>query len=294
VADYISSRGMVERLEDLVRLRERYSAPEVDYLSRFDRTQPIEMLVKYWQGKMTTAYDNSTGLVTVEVRAFSAQDAHDIAAAVLRVSSDLVNQLSQKVQNDSLRAAEEDVQRSEQRVQEVRAELRKFRDKEQLANPLASANAKQAMLVSLAGQLAQINAALNQRRGIDESSPTVTTLRARADAIEREMMRARAELGSDDASSAATIVKALASYEELELQRQFAEQSMVSALSSLETARTAADRLRRYLAVYREPKLPQYPLHPHVVEIVTLVFFGSALAFGLLVLGYRGLRELLR
>jgi capsular polysaccharide transport system permease protein len=294
VADYINSREMVERLEPLIRLRERYSRPEIDYFSRFDKSQPVELLAKYWQGKITTAYDNSTGLVTVEVRAFSAQDAYDIAAGVLQVSSAMVNQLSEKVQNDALRAAEDDVHRSEQRVQEVRSQLRKFRDREQVADPLASATAKQTMLVSLAGQLAQINAALSQRRGVDESSPTVMTLRARAEAIEREIARARAELGSDDANTAATIVKALGSYEELDVQRQFAEQSLVSALTSLETARSAADRLRRYLAVHREPKLPEYPLYPHVLEFIALTFLGSALLFGLVVLGYRGVRGTLR
>jgi capsular polysaccharide transport system permease protein len=292
VVDYLLGREIIEKLEKNIQLTERYTRHDADYFARLEKDLSIEQLVNFWQRKVKASFDHLTGIVTVEIRAFSSKDAHDIAIAVLQEMGELVNNLSQRAREDAVRSAREDLRRSEKRIQDIRAQIRQFRDRAQIADPVASATEKHRMLAQLEAQLTQINAAMGQRRGfLGESSPTMTNLRARAEAIEQEIARAKAELGSEDTSAAASMAGTLASYEELEVQRLFAEKAFLTALSALETARSDAERLRRYLAVYVEPKMAEYPTYPKALEDTLLTFLALSVAFGLLVLFLQGLRE---
>lgn len=293
--DYLTNREIVEKLDKEIGLRNLYTTNAADYFSRFTgwwssgNSLPIEYFVTYWQKRITATYDMTTSIITVEIRGFTPVDAQRIGTAVRNEAESLVNKLSDKAMEDAVKAAKMEVQRGETRVQLIRGLIRRFRDKEQVADPVAAAGNKQTNMAALEQQLAQINTALNFRRPfLAESSPTMTTLRARAEAIEKEIVKARGVLGSDDK---AAYSGTLAAYDDLETQRQFAQQALNSSLGMLEQARNNADRLRRYLAVYEEPKVPQYALYPKVFADILITFFGSLIVFCLLLLIYQGVRE---
>ena len=71
VADYIRSRAMVEALGKSLDLRQIYSRDDADYFSRFDRTDSIEDLEKYWRKRVDVKIETLSGIVSVDVRAFT-------------------------------------------------------------------------------------------------------------------------------------------------------------------------------------------------------------------------------
>jgi capsular polysaccharide transport system permease protein len=293
--DYLTNREIVEKLDKEIGLRKLYSTTAADFFSRFTgwwgdaESIPIEHFVNYWQKRITTTYDLTTSIITVQIRGFTPADAQRIGSAVRNEAESLVNKLSDKAMEDAVKASKAEVLRSETRVQLIRGLMRRFRDKEQVADPVAAAGNKQTNMAALEQQLAQINTALNFRRPfLAESSPTMITLRARAEALEKEIAKARTVLGSDDK---AAYSGTLATYDDLETQRQFAQQALISSLAMLEQARNNADRLRRYLAVYEEPKVPQYAAYPKVLANILITFFVSFIAFLLLLMIYQGVRE---
>src|SRR5262249_53884825 len=84
VTNYIESRAMVEHLERAVGLRDAYSSKSIDWWARFQKGKPIEKFADYWEKMCSTSIAFPSGIVTLAVRAFSAQDAKRIADAVVR------------------------------------------------------------------------------------------------------------------------------------------------------------------------------------------------------------------
>jgi len=123
VADYLTSRQAVEDLQQRINLTELYSKSEIDWLSRFNITQPMEQFVLYWQNMTTAYYDQITGITTARVKAFSPDDALLIASTMVTLSEHLVNEMASRTQNDAVRFAENEVQKAQERLKRVRLQI---------------------------------------------------------------------------------------------------------------------------------------------------------------------------
>ena len=86
VTDYVESRQAVAELQSRVNLSAKYSRAGIDWWSRFDKSSSPEKFLDYWRKMVRSDYDQVTGLAVVEVRAFSAEDAYQIANALVAMS----------------------------------------------------------------------------------------------------------------------------------------------------------------------------------------------------------------
>src|SRR5579872_7399227 len=116
VINYIESSAIVEELQTRLDIRRRFGDGHVDWFSRFDATKPFEKLVDYWKGKVEVSVQLPGGLVTVTVRAFSAEDARTIAYGVLDASEKLVNNLNQKMLGDNVSSSKVEFEEAAKRV----------------------------------------------------------------------------------------------------------------------------------------------------------------------------------
>ncbi len=123
VTDYLKSRQVVQDLQDRIGLIDKYSGRQVDPLSRFDRTQPTEVFLRYWQNMVTTYFDQVTGIATAQVRAFTPDDALLIANTMVKLSEELVNQIARRSQIDSVKFAEKEVEKAQERVKRIRSQI---------------------------------------------------------------------------------------------------------------------------------------------------------------------------
>ena len=113
VIDYLQSRELVDKLDQRVGLRKIYSRPEVDYLSRFDNTLSVEEFVEYWRSMLKATFDVTSQVVAVDVRAFTAEDAKNVATALLELSEELINEISARARADAVRSSHQEVKRME-------------------------------------------------------------------------------------------------------------------------------------------------------------------------------------
>lgn len=154
VVDYLTSRQVVEDLQKQLPLIELYSRPNINSWSRFDASLPIEEFVTYWRKMITAHYDQVTGIAAAQVRAFSPKDSLAIANALVTLSENLVNSISNRTRMDSVRFAEEEVEKAQERVRRVRAQLvERTSGNSPGGSPLAGANA--ALLLDLERQTSQ-------------------------------------------------------------------------------------------------------------------------------------------
>lgn len=286
---FLKSRDIVEKLESKFPLRAAYSGENSDFLSRLDPSEEIEIVVEYWQKHIHTTFDSTSGIITFDVDAFTPEEARDIATLVLYYSKLLVNDLSESARQDAVAYAEGEVMRAESRLKNALEQLRIFRSQEKSLDPARIAQMQIEIVGGLEKQLAEVRARISALEAtVSADSPPLRVLQRQAEALEKQVTELNFEMSKGkNGSTETTLTGLLATYETLEIERNFGQQSYVSALASLEKARVDANRQQRYLAIYSTPALPQYALYPYRILNVFLIFAGLTLlwAIGVLV-GY--------
>jgi capsular polysaccharide transport system permease protein len=150
VADYIVSADMVRELERRLPLRSIFS--QGDFFSRLGDKVTLEELTDYWDSHIDVYYDSTKNTISVEVQAFSAENADRIAREVVDIIRALVNDLSAQARRDSVRFAASEVARAELRVRDVREEMLNFRLTHNELDPTQSAEATLGIAAALEAQ----------------------------------------------------------------------------------------------------------------------------------------------
>src|SRR5262249_52906265 len=104
----------------------------------FSRLAPkasSERLWKYWQKMTSATVDRVSGLVTIRVLAFSADDALALAKEVQASAERMVDATGSRAREDALRAAQEDLSRARRRYADALLGLRHVREDERIVNP---------------------------------------------------------------------------------------------------------------------------------------------------------------
>ena len=130
ITNYIESRTMVEELERQLNLRELYSSQEIDWWARFKKNYPIEKFTDYWVKMVEAKISFPAGIVTLTVRAFAPVDAKHVADTVVSHCETLINNLNERMRQDTVRASEQDMRRAAGQLKIARLNLEQARNAE--------------------------------------------------------------------------------------------------------------------------------------------------------------------
>lgn len=296
VVDFIESQDLVQMLEDRIDLRAIYSKPADDMLMRFDPTLPKEDFAEYLARMVTVYYDVSSQIITVEVQAFTPEEAKAVAELVLKLCGDLVNDISERARLDTVRIAEEAVLRAENNLRDQRRKLAEFREHEQDIDPGRSVEAQNVLLGRVQGELADAETRMaTLREFLSEDAPSVRYLQSQIDSLKLQLAEQKGKLGVGAIAGAQgdgiTLTARVGAYEELSVDLEFLQNAYVSSLASLEAARLEADRQQRYLAAFVLPKVPEKAIYPNRVLNIFVVFIFALMAWGLAVMTIYIIRE---
>ena len=286
VANHLQSRAAVEALEKKVGLRSLYSASDVDWLSRFNGTKPIERLVKYWQSMAHVAIQMPAGIVSVRVQAFTPAASHDIAAALIEISEKLINDLNDRMNRDTLTLSESELERASQRLMQARLNIEKARNDEGVLDATRAAEGIARLITETRSQLLLMQQEYRtQLRVVSESAPQMQNLRARINALEGQIADLESQLTRRDAKGNPTLSASMLRFSALELERQIAEKLYAGAVASLEVARMNAERKKMYLNTFVAPSIPQEARYPKRGLSIFLTVIGSLALWGCVVGG---------
>ncbi|MDX2266431.1 MAG: hypothetical protein NW215_15835 [Hyphomicrobiales bacterium] len=294
VMDFIHSREIIEKMNGRVDVREIYGPGKGDFIASFDPDETVEQLVKYWKRMISVHFDTSSQVISVEARAFTAEDARTIAATILTLSEDLTNQLSARARQDAVKSAETEVRRMEDRFRANRIALRTFRQDQKEFDPTKTAEASLSMVGKLEEELTNAKAKrAGLRRFMDDQAPSMKVLDSQIRALESQLTEERARIGQSEKKDggATPLSNLVADYEELSVEREFAEKAYVSALTSLERARLEADKQQRYLAAFVTPSMPEEALYPKRLLNTVMVTGIAAVLWALGLLIVYGVRD---
>jgi capsular polysaccharide transport system permease protein len=286
VADYLTSRQAVDELQKRINVRSLYSKPSIDWWARFNKSEPMEKFLTYWQSMTSSNYDVVSGIATAQIRAFSPQDVLLISNTMVKLSEELVNDIANRSNRDAVRFAQREVEQAQDRMKKVRAELTAYRNYVGVIDPATSVVAPNSTVQqTLQGNLAtletQVQSLLN--RHLSASSPAVQTLQNQIKAVKSQLSQIEASVAAGkDRAGGAALSAVVAEYEQLDLERQFAQALVTSAMQALEQARAIANSQHLYITPYVRPSLPESSTYP---RRVFSIFVVGLLAFGIWVIG---------
>lgn len=289
--DFIQSQQIVQQVSRRIDLTGIFARQPQDFLFTLKPGAPVEELVEHWHWMVDVAIDPATGLLSIETRAFSPDEARAIARAVLAESAELVNRLSDGARSDLVHATRRELQEAEGRLRGIRVRLRSFRDHEQKVDPTLNVKAALELIAGLQEDRAKAIIKLDQLTGVlDPQAPQIRTLKRRIATIDRQIAEERARLGTGTpraGGNSRPLSRVVGDYEELLVDREFAEQAYTVALANHQQALVEARRRHRHLAVHISPTLSEeaeYPDRPALI-LTALVLVIAAWSIVNLVIG---------
>jgi len=285
VTNYIGSRAMVEQLEQKVGLRDTYSSSSIDWWSRFHKSKPVEKFTDYWERMSDTSISLPSGIVTLTVRAFSPDDAKRIADAVIAQSENLINDLNERMRNDTLLVSERDMQQASQKLGKARIRMEAERNAEGLIDVGQTNNALNGLIAGLQTDLLKAQQQYNSElHYVTADAPQMKVLNSRIAAMQNQLEQMKAQLTSQTEQGVSAIAdKALSGkmtkFAELDLEERIAERRYETAAASVEAARMMSERRMLYLHEVVAPAQPEDAKFPRRLLNIVLTIVASLLAW---------------
>lgn len=290
VTDYIKGRAMIEALDRVLDLRGIYGRNDIDYFSRFNPEKSVEEFEKYWRKRVDAKVETLTGIVDVDVRAFTPEDSLAIAQRILSYAEALVNDLSSRSRNDALIQARSELDRSEKRLQDATAAMRDVRNTEHVLDAKASAEALEKVVTALRLQQLKLEQDLQANGGDD--SPQARVLLARISAVKKQISNYSNQIaGVSDAGPLAaggTLADRMSALSVKQIELDFARQQYAQASAIYQNARVNLQTQQAYLVTSQRPTLAQESTYPRrwwewsIIVVPALLIWAICVALAFL------------
>lgn len=291
VQDYILSRDALQALDKDLEIKKTFSDTSIDVFGRFaglDWDSSFEALYPYYQKKVSVQLDSASSIATVTTRAYTADYAHAINLRLLELAEELVNKLNERGRQDLIRFATLEATDAQSKAKSAALALARFRNdkgvidpEKQSSIPLQQAAKLQDELIATKGQLAQIER-------LAKDNPQLPVLRQRAKLLEEEMRAQTTRVAGGGTSS---LAGKAAEFQRLALEKEFADKMLASAMSTLEQARSEAQRKQLYLERIVQPNKPDSAIEPRRIKSMLVTFVVALIVWGILALLIAGIRE---
>lgn len=290
VHDYLVSRDALRELDEKLDLRKTYSAPAIDFVNRFPGLEwdsSFESLFRYFKRHVSIEYDSVSSISVLRVRAYSAEDASKINDMLLSMSERLVNNLNARSRQDLIEVAREEVRLAEERAKSAALALSTFRADRSVFDPerqgalqLQGVARLQEELLATEGQLAQI-------RQVAPNNSQIPVLTSRVEVLRRAVETETAKVTGKGTS----LTSKSPAFDRLVLERTFADRQLGAAMTSLDLARSEAQRKQLYLERLVQPNTPDKALEPRRARAVLTVFLVGLLVWAVVGLVVASVRE---
>ena len=290
--NFILSQEMVAKVSARLDLPKLYSGNETwdPVFSYHPEGGTIESLTAYWKRMVHVNHDSKSGIIELEIVAFSPEQAQEIATVVHEESTAMINNLSAIARDDALRYAGEDLDRALEHVKTAREAITAFRMKNQIVDVAADVQGQYGIINGLQQQLATALVEYDLLRGSTTATdPRLPQVELRIQAIRDRIAEERQKVGKADGEESYASIAG--EFERLTVEREFAEALYVAAMRQQELALAEANRQTRYLATHIQPTLAQSSEFPRNGFILAAVALFAFLTWAVMSLIYYAVRD---
>lgn len=291
INDYIQSLDIAQDIDRELGVVAHYSSHDHDIISRLWSNPTQDELARYWRWAVVPQLNVDTGIISLEVKAYTPEMAQQVTEAVLERSEALVNAMNERAQKDAVALAREEVQRAEERVRNAQSSMREFRDAHNLIDPKTTAAGLQGLVTGLEAEATTLRTQISEARSyMKADAPLIKSLTQRLAAVEKQLDEEKLRVAGQS-STQGNLNALVADYEDLAIEAEFAQKQLVSAMTSLEQARVQQMAQSRYVVAYQQPTLPDESLYPKPFLFTLYVFAGLLLFLGIVSLVWASIRE---
>lgn len=271
VREYVLSRDALKIIDENLNLRKAFGGSKVDIINRFDPLgidDSFEALYKYFLGQVTVDVDLTSSIATLKATAYAPNDAFNINEGLLFMSEGLINKLNDRARRDMLSIALKDVEDAEAEAKKRALALSIYQDKEILFDPAQQSTMQLQQVDRLQTELIAVRGQIAQYQEFAAASSQIRALEKRASELRKEINAEMAKVAGGSESMSQKLIE----YERLKLDREFSEQKLAAALTSLEQARAEVQRQQLYLERIVMPNTPDSAIYPRrFLNILTAV-----------------------
>jgi capsular polysaccharide transport system permease protein len=271
--EYARSGTLLKKLDAQLNLRKYYSSSHVDYPARLRADASDEAFLNYYRSHVVSVSEGLGGYLTVDVQAFDPEFAQTLAKAIVKACDEMVDEMTTRARQDSIKFADDEVTREEDRVRQAQIAETRFQNEHRDLNPTNTATQFGQIVGSLETQLSQARTALtNTLSYASPNAPQVQQLKNQIAALEAQLQDQRSRLtgGGDKAYS-----QILEDYSRLQLEEQFAQNAYLAAQQGLAVARADAARKQSYLVDFVTPNYPDRPTRAFYIDYLASALLGS-------------------
>jgi len=282
VQNYAISHDFLKQLSPKIDLIKNYSNPDYDWWARLNSDATQEELLEYWDFDIVNiSYESASGISKLEVTAFEAETAQQIAKHILAISERFINDLSAEAKTDALSFAQDEVIQAETELLLLREKIAAFNTREKVISASQNAAAEQGIVVALKQKLAVTEAEYKKLSAyMQTNSLKVRSVQNEINSIKKQIRAQQAKWATP--SSGKTVTSVVLDTERLKSELMFAEKVYMTALGSLKQSQIEASQKQSYLDVIVEPHLPDEAVKPDRIYSAFSVFLASLMIWGIL------------
>lgn len=278
--EYITSVDMLQYLDQQEQWSQHFAGHWNDPLYWLSADAPLEDRLKFYQRLVQATYDETTGLLHVEVQALSPEFAEQTLKLILEKSETFVNEISQKIAKDQLHFAERELVEATNRYENAKESMLAFQRSSNLLNAEATAVARATIIAELESEIVKENARLKTLTAtLNNDSPQVRAQRSRIRALEQQLQAENQRLISAGAGDKLNVVAA--EYRRHEIDVAIAEEFYKTSIAIVENAKLEASKKIRSLVSVVQPNMPEEPIYPRRIYNLITIFIALCLLYGI-------------
>jgi len=169
VHDYMLSRDAMFTLDQTLGLKKIYGNKNIDIFNRYaalSSEKSSESLYKYYSKKVTIDLDTVSSISTLEVRAYTAEDAWRINEQLIELSETLVNKMNERGRIDAIKSAQQEVDAARQSAISAAKALSAYRNNQGIFDTDKQSALQLEQVAKLQDQLVTTITQLNQVKSL--------------------------------------------------------------------------------------------------------------------------------
>lgn len=278
--EYIVSMDMMLLLEERLHWVEQYAAQRSDIFYWLDKDAEREDLLKYYQRLVSAHYDETTGLLRVEVQAFSPELSEKMLRTILEASEHFVNEVSHSIAREQMNFAKGELLTARTNYAERKTELLDFQNDNKVLDGGNTAQNRATIIADLEGQYTKEQAVLTEMQfKLRPDSPQVKQQKQKVNAITQQLAKEKRLLVSSPDGSQLNVVASR--FQQLTLDAGIAEASYKTAVAALDNARVEASKKIRTLVTVVSPNTPQLAIYPERLYNLATILLGLLMLYGI-------------
>lgn len=277
--DHLQSVDMMNKLQQNLALREHFSDPTRDFLSRlWSRDVSQERFHEHYLSRVSVAMDDLAGVLVIKSQAYEPVKAKEMTEALVAEGERFMNDMAHRLASEQVSFLERQVSELGERARKARLKVLTFQNDKGLVSPQATLEGIASVTTQFENQLAELKA----KRGamiafLSQDAPDVVKLDQQINAIEKQLAQERSRLASPRSGALNRTVEEM---QRLQLEAELTQDMYRSALIALEKGRVEAIRTLKKVSIVQNPTTPEYAVEPRRLYNITVFALVVLLAAG--------------